>query len=201
MDEPRALGIAELAQRAGVSVRTIRYYISLDMLGGPLGRGRSATYSEEDLDRLRLIRTLARQRIPLEEIRRTLAQMGLAEVRQVLTREVARSAEEAQARASSPRDYVTRLLERARPETAPVSAPLPPAVRETISAPPGPSAPKSGGRAHPRQTSAPTAWRRIPLAPGLELHVDLGLESTNGALVERILASLEPDRRQPHGDE
>ncbi|HZW02420.1 MAG TPA: MerR family transcriptional regulator, partial [Anaerolineaceae bacterium] len=50
--------IHELADLAGVSIRTIRYYINEGLLPAPDARGRYSTYREEYLDRLRLIRKL-----------------------------------------------------------------------------------------------------------------------------------------------
>ena len=50
--------INELAKRAGVSVRTIRFYIDEGLLPAPTNRGRYSTYTDEYLDRLELIRML-----------------------------------------------------------------------------------------------------------------------------------------------
>jgi DNA-binding transcriptional MerR regulator len=51
-------GLTELSTLSGVSVRTIRYYQSVDVLPRPDRRGRQAVYGGEHLDRLRLIAEL-----------------------------------------------------------------------------------------------------------------------------------------------
>ena len=50
--------INELAKKAGVSVRTIRYYMAQDLLQVPTSRGRYARFNQNHLDRLELIKKL-----------------------------------------------------------------------------------------------------------------------------------------------
>ena len=72
MDAPDPLDLTELADRAGVSIRTIRYYIQQGLLPKPEARGPGAHYTEEHLDRLLLVKRLQREHLPLAEIRRVL---------------------------------------------------------------------------------------------------------------------------------
>ena len=72
MDAPDPLDLTELADRAGVSIRTVRYYIQQGLLPRPEARGPGAHYKEEHLDRLLLIKRLQREHLPLAEIRRVL---------------------------------------------------------------------------------------------------------------------------------
>jgi DNA-binding transcriptional MerR regulator len=173
-DVARDLSIEELADAAGVPVRTVRFYISEGLLPGPSGRGRTASYGEEHLLRLQLIRVLAAQRVPLAEMREKLAGVTLAEVRALLAEEEA--AMRQQATEQSPRDYISGLLARAR-ETR-----KPPDARSLAAA---------------RRTAPPVAeaWRRWVLAPGVELHLRPDAARAERALVERILwaAGLDPD--------
>lgn len=67
-----SLGIAELAQRAGVTPRTIRYYVAEGLLPPPGGRGQRRAYNQRHLDRLTAIRELKAAYLPLHEIRRRL---------------------------------------------------------------------------------------------------------------------------------
>src|SRR5882757_4789925 len=62
---------SELADATGIEGRTIRSYIERGLLPGAEARGRAATYSEEHLSRLQVIRSLRRARpnIGLSEIR------------------------------------------------------------------------------------------------------------------------------------
>ncbi len=76
--------VHELAERAGVSVRTIRYYIAEGLLPAPTTRGRYAYYSEEYLDLIELIRRLKDAYLPLREIRSLVLNLPPEIVRQVL---------------------------------------------------------------------------------------------------------------------
>jgi DNA-binding transcriptional MerR regulator len=61
--------INELAERAGVPTRTIRYYTQQGLLNPPTLRGRVGFYDEGHLDRLRLIKELQEKRfLPLSVI-------------------------------------------------------------------------------------------------------------------------------------
>ena len=76
--EPTPLDLPELADRAGVSIRTVRYYIQQGLLPAPGARGPGAHYTPEHLDRLLLIKRLQKEHLPLAEIRRAL-ESGAAE--------------------------------------------------------------------------------------------------------------------------
>ncbi len=58
--------VSELAQAAGLSIDTIRYYQSMGLLAAPERRGRRAVYSAAHLERLRLIRSLAGRGLSLK---------------------------------------------------------------------------------------------------------------------------------------
>ncbi len=73
---PETLTIEALAERAGTTVRTVRYYITQGLLTGPDARGRAAHYTVGHLDRLRLIRYLVGQHLPLREIRAFLTRLS-----------------------------------------------------------------------------------------------------------------------------
>jgi DNA-binding transcriptional MerR regulator len=67
-DEPGTYGVEELAERAGVSRRTVRYYVQRGLLPAPLGLGRGNHYTEAHLAALVRVRELQEQGVPLEEI-------------------------------------------------------------------------------------------------------------------------------------
>ena len=52
------LSIAELAERVGLTRRTIRFYVAEGLLPPPGGRGQRRVYSSEHLIRLRAIQRL-----------------------------------------------------------------------------------------------------------------------------------------------
>jgi DNA-binding transcriptional MerR regulator len=194
MGEGSGLGIEELAEHAGVPVRTIRYYIAEGLLPGPGARGKAASYSEEHLLRLRLIRYLSEQRVPLTEQRARLSGLSLAEVRALLREEERRITALRRAReAPSPRAYVSALLTRARTAQGAAQTDIP-RLRE----------PASSSDVFRYQTSfAPMAtpggaWSRWELAPGVELHVRADAAVQYADLVERLLgAAGAPSDRAP----
>ena len=65
--------IGEFARKAGVTRRTIRYYVELGLLPPPESSGRGAAYSPEHLERLETIKHLQEARLSLDEIRDQLA--------------------------------------------------------------------------------------------------------------------------------
>lgn len=74
-EEP-ALTVDELAARAGVTVRTVRFYSSKGLLPPPaIGPRRVGHYSQEHLARLALIEELQRQGMTLAAIERHLQQL------------------------------------------------------------------------------------------------------------------------------
>jgi DNA-binding transcriptional MerR regulator len=70
-DEPR-YAIGDLADRGGVSRRTVRYYVQEGLLPTPFGVGRGNHYGPEHLDQLRRVKALQESGHTLDEIRRTL---------------------------------------------------------------------------------------------------------------------------------
>jgi DNA-binding transcriptional MerR regulator len=68
MSEDRTYTIGSLADTAGVSRRTVRFYVQRDLLPPPEGLGRSAHYSDEHLARLLEIKAWQEEGIPLDEI-------------------------------------------------------------------------------------------------------------------------------------
>lgn len=64
--------VEELAEAAGVSIDTIRFYQGRGLLAAPRRKGRIALYSEEHLKQLRRIRALNHDGLPLAIIKRVL---------------------------------------------------------------------------------------------------------------------------------
>ncbi len=135
------LGIAELAEQAGVTPRTVRYYVAEGLLPSPGGSGQQRTYSREHLLRLRAIKRLKDAYLPLEEIRRRLEGLSLDEMQAL----VEPPGESAVPPPTSALDYLSRFLP-ARPSPAAEVAALPmPSgpvhVSGSVPAPLTPSAP------------------------------------------------------------
>jgi DNA-binding transcriptional MerR regulator len=181
----RELTLEELAERVQVPVRTIRFYISEGLLPGPGTRGKGASYGEEHWLRLRLIRRLAEQHVPLAEMRALVGRLSLEEVQALLTEQEQQAAElERRSQALSPKDYISALLNRAQAARQGVPA------QKSAPPPASPGAASSGaysqraGRAVPRQGK--DLWYRWELAPGVELHIKAEVEDQYRQLIERL---------------
>lgn len=61
--------VSELAQKAGVTKRTIHYYVSKGLLLPPEGSGVNSLYNDEHLKRILLIKKLQAEYMPLNKIR------------------------------------------------------------------------------------------------------------------------------------
>lgn len=78
--EEKSYRVGELAEKAGVTRRTIHYYIGRGLIPPPEGEGLGAVYSDEHLYRIMLIKKLQDSFLPLDEIRKRTAGMDLREI-------------------------------------------------------------------------------------------------------------------------
>ncbi|CAN5672754.1 hypothetical protein BH23CHL4_BH23CHL4_00090 [soil metagenome] len=76
--------LTELTGAAGVSSRTVRYYIAEGLLPPPVAAGPRSSYSTSHLNRLMLIGRLKNDYLPLREIRKRLNSMSEAEIEEML---------------------------------------------------------------------------------------------------------------------
>ncbi len=95
--------LPDLCDLADVTPRTVRYYISQGLLRSPGTSGPGARYDDGHLARLRLIRRLQREHLPLAEIRARLAALSDDEA-------IAQAEGPAQPPADSALDYVRAAL-------------------------------------------------------------------------------------------
>lgn len=73
MPEPRRMQIGEVAERTGLSLRTIRYYGEMGLVEpSARSRGGFRLYTETDVDRLNLIKRMKPLEFSLEETRELL---------------------------------------------------------------------------------------------------------------------------------
>jgi DNA-binding transcriptional MerR regulator len=73
MSETACWRIDDLAQRAGLTVDTIRYYAREKLLPAPIAAGRNKLYGREHLERLERVKKLQERRFSLAAIRELLA--------------------------------------------------------------------------------------------------------------------------------
>jgi DNA-binding transcriptional MerR regulator len=167
--EDEAFDLAELCERAGVTPRTVRYYIQQGLLPSPEPQGPATRYGRPHLDRLRVIRQLQRQHLPLAAIRANLERLGDEDLRALS------EATSSPAKRSSAIDYVRSVL----------AAPDPRAVAERVRRASLPALRPASAAA----PSAPTRaqWERISLTPDVELHVRRPLTREENRRVERLL--------------
>ena len=84
LTDVQTYGIQQLAELAGISVRAIRYYISLGVLPPPDEKGPSARYGKIHLERLQLIDQLKARRLSLSEINQTLSTLTSEQITRLI---------------------------------------------------------------------------------------------------------------------
>ena len=179
--------LAELADLAGVTPRTVRYYVSQGLLPSPGTSGPGAKYDDGHLDRLRLIRKLQREHLPLAEIRQRLA--GLDDV--TITALADEPPAEAAVDRHSALDYIRRVLGPSQPQPAALHASLPGSLLRRIPSPPSagtpaPTEPPAPATPEPRIERA--QWERIGFGPDIELHVRRPLSRPLAKKVDRLVS-------------
>jgi DNA-binding transcriptional MerR regulator len=165
---PESFELNALADRAGVSPRTVRYYIQQGLLPAP-DKGPGAHYGPEHLERLLLIKRFQREHLPLAEIRRLLEEAGgsIDSAEQHLSSR--------HNRMSSAEEYISRVLSG---ESRKVSE-----RDDTV------------GRQHPHPPSSlkkqllatRSQWDRVALSSDIELHVRRPLSPEQNKQLKRLL--------------
>lgn len=203
--------LTELADLAGVTPRTVRYYLAQGLLPGVGVAGPGAKYDDTHLARLRLIRRLQAEHQPLAEIRHRLESVDDATVLAL-----------GEPPDAGPTDSALEYLRRVTgspPATAipPASAAIPPAPAQSAmpgltartlqrrfvgesmpslhDAPVPPALPPrypAGMPARDRPTEvAPrprrSQWEHIVLGPDVELHVRRPLTRSTAKRVDRLI--------------
>jgi len=170
--------LSELCEQAGVTPRTVRYYVQQGLLTGP-GMGPGTKYGRDHLDRLLLIRQLQREHLPLAEIRKHLARLDDDQVAAALHATsgekeadalVVESGGEPYGSRESVADYVAGVL------------------REPRSSGSRPAMSASASRGEPRPVSYERdRWDRYRLADDVEIHVRRPLSRETNRRVEKLL--------------
>ncbi len=75
--------VSELADKAGVTKRTIHYYISKGLLLPPKGSGVNSLYNDEHLERILLIKKLQSEYMPLNKIREYILENPKAKTKEI----------------------------------------------------------------------------------------------------------------------
>ncbi len=179
--------LQDLADLAGVTPRTIRFYVAQGVLPSPGRTGPGTTYGPSHLARLRLIRRLQREHLPLAEIRARLAALPDDAVIALV------EAPAPPQPTNTASDYIRSVLgpSQRRLVEAPALMAVPAQLREINAGPDAaqvlPAAPHPRGvvEAPPPERSQ---WDRIVLVPDVELHVRRPLTRHLNKQVDRLIA-------------
>jgi DNA-binding transcriptional MerR regulator len=174
--------ISELADIGGVTPRTVRYYISIGLLPAPGQVGPRTTYGSAILQRLRLIRRLQEDHLPLGEIGTRLGSMDDAAVDAALAVDEALPDDSAL-------DYIRRLRASQTPAIQAV-APAPAlALRVTEPSPASPfePAPHPSKPALEPGTTQRSQWERVALSDNVELNIRRPLGRLDNKRIERLI--------------
>lgn len=192
LEHEQTLTLEALAEQVGIPVRTIRFYIAEGLLSGPGTRGKAASYSGEHVLRLRLIRRLSEQRVPLAEMRELLSRLSPEDEQALLEEEEERALQrERAAQAPSPKEYLGALLQRAQRARQPAASPVP-----APSVPASASAERPARPANALSSQPADVWQRWVLAPGVELHVNVEVADQQRPLIERLLWAARTSHQQ-----
>lgn len=164
--------LEELAAEAGVSPRTVRYYVQRGLLTAPEFRGKDTVYGREHLLRLHAVRRLQQAHLPLDEIQIRLAGASEPELERIARGEV-----ESAVRLPFDEPHDTGTGKKgSHPYRSPGGNPFEPRPLPLPAPIPGP---------FPHD---PTATAHVyRLATGVELWVRGGLPAASRALVREIL--------------
>ena len=173
--------LQDLADLTGVTPRTIRFYVAQGLLPSPGRVGPGATYGSGHFARLRLIRQLQREHLPLAEIRARLESLDDAAVEAIV------AAPSTPPTPGSAADYIRGVLAKSRVADAPAA--------DTLAAPARPMAqsmpamPALHEAPPPESPSADRSqWDRVVLVHDVELHVRRPLTRQLNKKVERVIA-------------
>ncbi len=190
------LGITEVATLADVTPRTVRYYVAEGLLPPPTGSGQQRVYTREHVARLKAIRFLKDAFLPLSEIRQRLQKMTPDDVERLVQ-------EGPPPTPSSALEYLAAVMPdalparlRERPEPPPAPSPARPATPRQ--SPPETTWPglrvhrmhqsplDVSKSSHAASTPTETEWRRIVLAPGIELQYQPSDDRAREVLIAQI---------------
>jgi DNA-binding transcriptional MerR regulator len=167
--------INELCDRADVTPRTVHFYVQQGLLPPAGSPGPGARYREGHVSRIRLIRLLQKQHLPLAEIAKRIRGLSDEQIEDLVAETKQRRADNK----GSALDYIRSVLTDAAP---------------LLSAPPGEHRRwahiTDTSTALPAQTApARSQWERYTLADGMELHVRRPMSRVEQKQLDKLMAA------------
>jgi DNA-binding transcriptional MerR regulator len=188
-DETAGYSLSDLSDLASVTPRTVRYYVQQGLLRSPDVAGPNTRYEEGHLWRLRLIRQLQRDHLPLAEIRKRLSALTDEEVQALVGGRPVPPQDSAV-------DYIRTVLgARGMPVPPPPMAAAAPPPQQAVSSVRVSEMPAAGyGPAPPGAAVMTPAqpdrsqWERVALSPDVELHIRRPLSRDHNRRVDRLIS-------------
>ncbi len=200
--------LKELCQANHVTERTVRYYIKEGLLPPPIGNGPSSHYGYEHWLRLKLIRRLKAEYLPLAEIKSRLAEKSLAELDKI-----ARQSGLLQAESSEPSRAIENFLQPVQwggttllrqqlnpaPSVSNVNMQLLPTEGQSGSRlgfqpptffpneEPNEGTEDTAPETNPADLPKNQTWEHIVLAPGLEIQIESQLAQKHRPAIKELL--------------
>lgn len=180
---PLTYKLSDLCDLAGVTPRTVHFYIQQGLLPPATTLGPKATYDPSHLARLKLIRSLQREHLPLAVIRERLALLSDGEVELLLNEPPA-----ARSSATSAVDYIQQVLRnapgaRTGGTLASKASAEPPLSNQQIMA----RLRSASATVDSRLVWDRSQWDRIAITADLELHVRRPLSREQNRKLERLI--------------
>jgi DNA-binding transcriptional MerR regulator len=188
VDEQRQYSLNELTEAAGVSARTVRYYIGEGLLPPPVAAGPRSYYTSDHLNRLKVIGQLKDAYLPLKEIRKRLNHIDERQVAMLAEDQPTAERYPTPASPVAPRDSAADYIARALSE--------PPAASGIVHQPAAPAPLQLGQYGfhdyEPVEKSSSTleegdSWRRIGLGDDAELLIREETYQRNRDRIEWLL--------------
>lgn len=154
------LSLIDLCEALDVTPRTVRYYIQQGLLPPPTGAGAGAAYADAHVDRLRVIKALQKEHLPLAEIRARLDAVGGGDVSALI------------APPPTGKSDAMSYIRAALTQKSPVMV-----VSE----------PSSPGQAPLFTSARRSTWERYAVTADIEVHIRRPLDRESNRKLERLL--------------
>jgi DNA-binding transcriptional MerR regulator len=170
--------IKELCAEAGVTSRTVHFYIQQGLLPPAGSQGPGARYTQGHAERLKLIKLLQKEHLPLSEIRRQLESLDDGKVQALVREHYSRK----QPANSSAVEYIRSVLNGTR------QLPSQPTARSIFLGQTAATAFEDKNAAYSTHRLAERSqWERILLAPDIELHIRRPLSRSVNRKIEALV--------------